>query len=187
MIDPLQKIFDDLEVSRARFMDTLKGLDEVQLSFRPRSDSWSALEVAEHVLIAEQLSTETMLRLAGRRSRSRTLLQRLGYAAVWAVLKLRLRVNTPSRVLQPSGGMTLRQIAAEWDASRARLRSYFEDLEPAALEHAGFGHPVAGPMNLREALLFLLRHTRHHQEQLERIKHHARFPAAQAALSAGAG
>lgn len=188
MIDPLQQIFDELEESRSRFLETLTGLDEAQLSFRPRSSSWSTLEVAEHVLIAEQIATDTILRLAGRPSRKRTLLQRLGYAAVWVGLKLRLRLNNPSRVLHPSGTMTLREIRNEWAASRARLRRYFKDLDADALQLAGFGHPIAGPLNLREGLLFLQRHTRHHQRQLERLKRHSRFPRTRAAaLSAGAG
>lgn len=187
MIDPLQQIFDELEDGRSHFLATLSGLDEAQLSFQPRTSAWSPLEVAEHVLIAEQLATDTMLRLAGRPSRRRNLMQKLGYAVVWLILKLGLRVNTPSRLLAPTGGMTLREIRAEWDASRARLRQYLEGLEDGALQVAGFGHPLAGPLNLREGLLFLQRHTRHHQEQLERLKHHARFPRARTALSAGAG
>ena len=57
MNDALQAIFDDLEANRDRFLDLLSGLDDAQLSFRPRPDSWSALDVAEHVLLAEQIST----------------------------------------------------------------------------------------------------------------------------------
>ncbi len=187
MNDPLRQIFDELEASRSRFVATLSGLDDAQLSFRPRSSSWSALEVAEHVLIAEQLATDTILRLAGRASKRRSVLQKLGYLSVWVIFKLRLRVNTPSRLLTPSGSMNLRQIHGDWDASRARLREYLEGLETGAQQRAGFGHPIAGPLNLREGLLFLLRHTRHHQEQLERLQRHARFPHRVAALSAGAG
>lgn len=187
MVDPIGQIFEELEESRSRLLGTLFGLDEAQLSFRPRSSSWSALEVAEHVLIAEQMATDTMLRLAGRPSKRRSLLQRLGYAAVWLILKLRLRVNMPSRMLAPTGGMNAREIRAEWNASRARLGEYLAGLEDGAALLAGFGHPIAGPLNLREGLLFLERHTRHHQEQLERLMHHSRFPRARAALSARAG
>lgn len=186
MIDPIRHTFDGLEESRSSFLGTLSGLDDAQLSFRPRASSWSALEVAEHVLIAEQLATDTMLRLAGRPSKRRRLLQKLGYASVWLILMLRLRVNMPSRLLAPSGTMTLREIRADWNASRVRLRRYLETLEAGALQQAGFGHPIAGPLNLREGLLFLQRHTRHHRDQLERLKRHARFPRAHAALSAGA-
>lgn len=187
MIDPIRQTFDGLEESRSRFLGTLSGLDDAQLSFRPRASSWSALEVAEHVLIAEQLATDTMLRLAGRPSRRRNLLQKLGYATVWLILALRLRANVPSRLLAPSGAMTLREIRAEWDASRGRLRRHFETLDAEALQMAGFGHPIAGPLTLREGLLFFQRHMRHHQRQLERLKRHGRFPSARAALSAGAG
>lgn len=186
MHDPIRQIFDELEANRARFLATLTQLDDAQLSFRPRPSSWSALEVAEHVMIADQMGIDSILRLAGRASKRRSPLQRLGYLSVWLILRLRLRVKAPSRLLTPSGGLTLRQIRVEWDASRARLRECLEELDAGALQQAGFGHPIAGPLNLREGLLFLQRHMRHHQEQLERLKRHARFPHARAAaLSAG--
>ena len=187
MNDALQAIFDDLEANRDRFLDLLSGLDDAQLTFRPRPDSWSALDVAEHVLLAEQVSTATMLRLAGRPSKTRSLLQRLGYFAVWVVLKLRFRVSSPARITNPSSDTTLREIRAEWDTTRRRLRAYLEELEAPAADLAGFAHPVAGPLTLREGLLFLSRHVHHHQAQLERLLHHRRFPRARAALTAGAG
>ena len=186
MSEPVQKVLAELERARARFLDTISGWDDAQLAFRPRASSWSALEVAEHVLIAEQVSIDTMLRLAGRRSKARTLVQKLGYALVWLILKLKIRVSSPARVTNPTGSMTLREIRADWEVARRRLREHLSSLETEGLREAGFAHPVAGPLTLQEGLRYLERHLRHHQAQLERIRRHSRFPQKQAVLSAGA-
>lgn len=184
MNDALPAIFDELEAERTSFLARLSDLDDAQLGFRPRADAWSALEVAEHVLLAEQISIETILRLAGRPSKKRTWFQRLGYAGVWLVLKLGIRVSSPARITLPTGRMTLREIRTEWEAHRRKLGGYLRDLEPGAGDVAGFAHPIAGPLTLREGLLFLSRHLAHHRAQLERLRHHSRFPHARTPLTA---
>ena len=39
-------------------------------------------------------------------------------------------------------------------------------------------HPVAGPLNLSEGLMFMNRHLGHHLRQLDRIRRHPNFPPA---------
>ena len=178
MIPALAEKYTALEERRGRLLDNVRSLSEEQRSFQRGPGSWSALQVAQHVFIAEQVGVDTMVRLRERTSRRKNPTQRLGYAAVWLILKLGLRVRNPARRTNPDGEISFQELEGEWDDVRQRLREYLDDLDESGPTKAGFMHPVAGPLNLKEALLFMQRHLDHHLRQLDRIRQHPKFPAA---------
>lgn len=155
----------------------LDPLTDHQLTFQCEPDSWSLLQVAQHVLSAEQRSVGVLLEQDGRPNDRRTLRQRVFYVLVWVVMKTGLKVKNPTRV-NPDDTLTLEEIRTQWSELRGRLKAHLQPLETADLGRAAFKHPISGPFDLEEGLLFLDRHTRHHLKQLERIQGHARFPAA---------
>src|SRR6267154_6540884 len=42
-----------MEQTRQNFLDSVKGLSEAQLKFKPAPDKWSVMEVAEHIALSE--------------------------------------------------------------------------------------------------------------------------------------
>jgi len=176
VIPVLQQLYSGLEERRQRMLGRIREMSEAQSSFREEPKAWTPIQVAQHVAIAEQVGVDAMVHLKDRPSKPRRLAQRLGYAAVWVILKLGLRVKSPARRTIPDGEVSLTELEPEWDRVRQRLSDFLETLDERALSTAGFMHPVAGPLNLHEALVFMTRHLDHHLRQLDRIATSKNFP-----------
>ncbi len=57
------------------------------------------------------------------------------------------------------------------------MASFLEQADESDLRRPAFKHPVAGPLDLSEAMLFLVRHFDHHLRQAGRIRRSPTFPA----------
>ena len=177
MIPALQEPYDALEERRNRILARLGELSKSQRSFRPRAAAWSPLEVAHHVVLVEQLGVEAFERYRGQGSARRSLKQWLGYLVVWLVLTFGLRFKNPAEEAAPDRSVSLQQIESEWEGLRNRLKARLEELDERDLRQAAGKHPIAGPLNLKEALALLVRHLDHHLRQLNRIRQAPSFPA----------
>ena len=178
MIPVLADKYTALQASRDRMLDGIRALSTEQSTFQATPESWSPLQVAHHVFIAEQVGVDAMVRLGDRASKRRNLVQKFGYVAVWLVMKLGIRVKSPARRTTPDPEISFQELENDWNEVRDRLEEFLDTLDEADLKKAGFMHPVAGPLNLREGLMFMNRHLEHHLRQLDRIRRHPNFPAA---------
>lgn len=181
MLSELQTQFDALEQRRHRLLSELARLGEAQLSFRPAPGAWSLLEVVHHLLLVDQ----AILRAAAHRPvqgrMRRSVRQRIGYAAVWLVLKLGVRVKIPVRSVAPQVGVSLGELREQWGDTRMALQARLNSITERTMRHALGRHPIAGPLNAVQTLLFLTRHFDHHARQINRIQGAAGFPAASTA------
>lgn len=177
MLAPVQEIWDGLESRRERLLAELRPLAEEQLAYRPRSGAWSLQEVAQHVMLTERVTVEAMVRHRGKRSGRRRFRQRIGYALVWAVLRLGLRARNPVRMVAPERDVKLAEVEREWLEVRRELRGFLAGLGEEGMRQAALKHPIAGPLDVREALDFLMLHFDHHLRQVKRIFGARGFPA----------
>ncbi len=177
MIPVLQQMYAGLEDRRLNMLRRVREMNEAQRAFRAEPEDWTPTQVVQHIVIAEQVGVDAMVRLKDRPSKKRRLAQKLGYAAVWVIMKLGIRVKSPARRTIPDGEVSFGEIESEWEKTRDRLHDLLDDLEDGALQSAGFMHPVAGPLNLSEGLLFMTRHLDHHLRQLDRIVAGKTYPA----------
>lgn len=177
MVPRLQELCDDLDRRLTELLGTLREMDEAQRSYSPRPGAWSPLQVAQHLLIAERGTGGTMAKNLGRPSARRGLGARLGYLAVWIVMRFDLRVRNPARSTEPGAERPLDEIERDWSEVRSELREALEAAPESALRQAGFKHPVSGPLTLEESLVFLVRHLDHHLVQVERIRRAPGYPA----------
>ena len=174
----LQELHSTLDRDKREMVSRLEGMTEPQRQFRPREDSWSPLEVAHHVFLAEEFSVSVMLKQGDRRSGRRSLKDRLGYAGVWLVLKAGIKVKNPVPAAAPSPDVTLAEITEAWSTVRTQLVEYLEPLQENDLRRAAIKHPIAGPMDIEAALVFLTRHLQHHLRQIGRREDDPAFPSA---------
>ncbi len=170
MIPPVEAAFTRLEDRRRSLAARLAEMTAAQRDFRPQPEAWSSLQVARHVQLTERAIAGSLRRGAGGVPARRTWKQRLGNVVVGTVLRLGIRVRLPIRVVTPEEGLDLEAVSAEWERERAALSDLLEKVDRAALRAPAFVHPVAGPMDLGEALGFLERHFDHHLRQLARIR-----------------
>jgi uncharacterized damage-inducible protein DinB len=155
----------------------LETLDDSALSFRPAPGTWSILEVVHHLVLVEQGIMRAAHDGPAQSRRRKNLRERVGCAAVWLVFKLGLRVKIPTNRVRPQPGLSLSRLEQEWAASRTSLEAYLDSTPAAKRSETMFRHPIGGPMNVEQTLLFLTRHFDHHRRQISRIRRSGAFPA----------
>ncbi len=83
---------------------------------------------------------------------------------------LRLRARIPAKSVDPAGEASLEELERRWEKTRADFRAYLNSLAPDEADRSIVRHPIAGPMNPTELVVFLGRHLDHHLRQIKRIR-----------------
>jgi uncharacterized damage-inducible protein DinB len=169
--------FASLERRRQALLGDLETLGDAALSFRPAPGTWSLLEVVHHLVLVEQGILRPGHDRPDQPRRRKNLRERVGCAAVWLVFKLGLRVKIPTNRVRPQPGLSLSRLEQEWAASRMSLEAYLDSTPASMPSETMFRHPIGGPMNVEQTLLFLTRHFDHHRRQISRIRRSGAFPA----------
>lgn len=177
MIPRAAELLESLESRKQRFVGTLNGFSPEQLEFRTEAQAWTPVQVGHHVVLAEQRAADSIKKHRGMRSGKRSLRYRLGNFGVWLVLKTGLRVKNPVPEAAPAEDIDLPGLLEAWDKARADLEAVLAETKERGLEYAAFNHPIAGPWNVEEALVFLVSHLDHHLRQLDRIQQDSSFPS----------
>ena len=165
-----------MERQRAALLQELGRLDGAQLGFRPSPESWSPLEVLEHLVRLE----EAILLRATQRPEARTRVQAIRTAASLVLLRLTLgaglRVKTPSKAVVPQGTATFDELTGRWDRAREKLDAVMADQTAADLRRPFMRHPLCGWLTPAQTLAFLERHVTHHTRQIARIRGAVGYP-----------
>jgi len=169
--------FAALERRRHALLAELETLGDSALSFRPAPGAWSILEVVHHLVLVEQGILRPAHDGPAQLRRRRNFRERVGCAAVWLVFKLGLRVKIPTKRVRPQPGLNLSRLEQEWAASRTSLEAYLDSTPASMPSETMFRHPIGGPMNVEQTLLFLTRPFDHHRRQISRIRRSGAFPA----------
>ena len=169
MLPRLKRRFSAIEQQRSALVTALRGHDPEALAFKPAPESWSVVEVVEHLVIAEELSLKALEkplppdRGSLLRSTFRINLIR------GAFRYLSVRVKAPSARLMPTGTAALSDLLNRWDAARTRLGMVVEAITPATRSERRWRHPLAGWLTTEQWLAFIYSHVAHHQKQMGRI------------------
>ena len=63
----------------------------------------------------------------------------------------------------------LADLVQRWNAERGKLRKFLEEIKDEDLHKLVYKHPVAGYLNVLQALDFMNEHFRHHLPQINRL------------------
>lgn len=174
MLPAYARLLTRLHDKRQTFLGELEILEPELLNFRETEGSWSILQVAHHLELADR-GVLVMMRdpraLAGRlRRRPRNL---VGYAVLRVVLATGIRVRMPSKVrtlATPPASGDIDVLRASWGETAEDLKRHFALYTAADSARLVAIHPVGGPMTPEQVLHFLLRHFEHHMKQVARIR-----------------
>jgi hypothetical protein len=163
------------------FLHSVAGVSETTCRLRPAENSWSVLECAEHVAVAE----EVMLALVtGKRNpRSAEAPKRDGRILRSGTDRsMRFDASDQSR---PRGRFsTLADAVAHFRAVRVRtlrlVQETSEDLRATEVTHP---HSVVGVISTYECLLLMGAHVQRHALQIEEVKNSTAHPTAPALQS----
>jgi uncharacterized damage-inducible protein DinB len=168
-----QRLFEQLESRKEEILRSFRSMSVEQFNLRPRDNKWSAAEVLSHLVTAERLSVAYM----HKKAPAITTLERTG---LWEEIILGilivsqrmpgLKFKAPKRVVENTTVlMTLPEIEAAWKVIRDDLRTLLETLPREEWNRKIYRHPIAGYMNLKQALIFLREHLIHHGPQLRAL------------------
>ena len=161
-----------LHKSQEAFLNTVESLDDAQWSYKPAPDRWSIGEIAEHLVLAEDLLFATVeralsqdadpdwqLTTAGKTDfLERVLLDRTGKALA------------PDRV-QPLGQLDRSEVLKRYKDSRARTRQFAEHTElPLKAVTRDHPFPIFGTLSGYQWLLYIPLHNLRHNQQIDEVK-----------------
>lgn len=181
----IAELRERLEATTTGFLNEVEAMNEEQRHCRPASGGWTALEVTEHLTLAEESILEAVKRRRDdperhRRSRRR-LRDRFFRGVMNVVLGLGIKVKAPSKKMEPDREVPPKpfdELRDAWLGYRSEIESRIDQIPPDQLGHDLFRHPVAGPLDVAQGIQFLIDHITHHRRQLGRIQADAGFPVA---------
>jgi len=180
MLTPLKAGFDDATQQKQFYIEVLQSSTPAQLAFKPGPDQWCILQVVHHLVSLEKLSIDFITRFDFNRKN-----QKLGFKSKLKSWLLNRSLRSAKRFKAPvlakeaqAETLNANALVQEWAQIRQRLEHFLENYPQEKLQHFIFMHPVAGKLNIVQALKFMKNHMHHHVHQVERIQAYANYPKA---------
>lgn len=181
MILVLEKEFERLEKQRKEILNQVRGLNNVQQTWRPTPDSWSLLEVFVHLMTAERNGLTYMT----KKVQGIDDIEKGGIASEIRLALLNSFLRLPVKFEAPDAAKfeereyyDFKEIEGEWDQLRKEWYDFLDEFDKESAEKLLFKHPIMGRFNLEQTLRFIYEHVDHHRAQLKRIQEHPEFPLA---------
>jgi len=176
----VEQLINDVAQAKERFISSVGNLGNDQIGFKTDAESWSILEVAEHIARAEQSGVSGIWKaLDGFKCD----------APVWSGtpehrgLKIeeviertwQEKEKVPA-IAAPQWGGSISYWLAMIKAQQKALEELAQALTGIPLEDVIFPHPISGPLDAGQRLEFLRFHLDRHRGQVEAIKRHPNYP-----------
>ncbi len=165
-----------LHATRKQFLDTVAGLSEKQLKWKPSPDVWSVFETAEHLaraedeipaLAAKSLQGPAATRKPAGRAEDEKILR--------AVATRDQKFKAPASLVPSGKYRNIADLAAAFKASRDRNIAYIRDTQDALRFHLA-PHPVFGDMDALQWYVLIAGHTERHVAQMKEVMAQPGFP-----------
>ena len=161
-----QQLAAALRKSRETYLRCIKDVCESAASARLSDDSWSILEIAEHVAVAEH-GMFRAVELGTEKS------SEPDYSADEGIIRRGLnrdvRLQAPERSKPKGRWKTLAEAIDAFEKSREKTLDFVEngDKDPRKIESV---HPLMGSIDGHQILLLIAVHAERHTAQIEDIK-----------------
>ena len=169
---------DSLTGTKAALHQSLAGLSDAQLTYKPSADRWSISECVEHIILVEKgifgAIQKGMAYPANPEKRAE-----IKYSDVDVIKAVRSRaVTLPSPTpFLPTGHFESTHTALEaFDQQREAVITYVQTVTDDLRTHY-FKHIALGWLDVYQALLLLAAHGERHRKQIEEVKNTPGFPS----------
>jgi hypothetical protein len=176
-IDQGQRDFavNSLQESRKAFLDSIAGLSEAQWKFKPAADRWSIAEVAEHVILTE----DVLFGMEQKALKSPAVADRKVDREADEALLSEMADRTTKRESPPEVGPTGRYqtpnaAAGAFKEARGRTLDYVRTTQDALRAHVMNLGPVT--RDAYQILLMIAGHGNRHVAQINEVKAAAGYP-----------
>lgn len=168
---------DHLKQTREALMQSVKGLSQAQLAFKPAPDAWSVQECVAHITLSEEgiwkMATSTLQQPANPEKKAG---KQITDEDLLKMITSREQKAKADEALQPA--------AASWQTAESALQ-HFKAQRQKTIKHIkssteDFRSHIAelpfGALDAYQLVLLLSAHTARHTEQIKEIKAHPAFP-----------
>ncbi len=166
----LAKRLQAFNEKRGALLDEMEALDPAKLVAKPLAGKWSILEIIEHLVLAERVVFQGLPEPSRLSQRERRLKHRFSYLIVMFVLRYGIHVQVPSPAMVPQGDRSLDELRRLWDENQRWLGAYIGRSNHTGLRRPVFGHPVAGPLSVEQAVHMDQVHLDTHLRQIRRLQ-----------------
>jgi uncharacterized damage-inducible protein DinB len=165
----IKKHYDNLDESLNRLFSELDPLDPALLNRKPAADKWSVTEVMSHLHTSEKMSGQYIrkklqyrdgIKPSGFQGALRSFFLR-------AVFGLPLKFKAPKVARPPADTGDYASLREAWKAERQSLRALLDTFPEELIDKQTFKHPLAGKMDIRQALGFFQTHFDRHYQQIQ--------------------
>ena len=168
---------DYYQKTRARLLKDVKGLSEAQLNFKADSTRWSVYQCTEHIALAESMiwqwiqMTEQQPATPEKRSEVKVTVDQLMKGTLDRSQKFKAPEMLQPEAKFPDTKTALEAFLTRRDSTIAYIKTTQDDLKDHFITH-----PVAGTMDLYQALVMLAAHSERHTMQIEEVMADPKFP-----------
>ena len=182
MLDEVKELTNDARRAREAMIGQLKEFSAEQAAFKPTPESWSAVDVVEHLVLAERGGIHMMwVALEAWREgdpvwkephpdRDKPIEEII--AATWQPKEQAPQVATPKL------GGPLPYWLAEFTACQGVLEALAKEMREGELDDVIYPHFLSGPLTLRQRFEFIRFHIQRHRDQIDELAANGPFPAA---------
>jgi len=174
----LQEIWKENAAAREALLAEVRGLSEVQLTFRPSPGKWSIGEILDHLSLAER----SIARVASRILQQAAGRGLIGEPGSMEPLPHRIDremfdapAGAPESVL-PSPDRPLAHLLSSLGESRERLLEVSSRADGRVVGNVTIRHFQLGELHFYQWLALEGAHESKHLAQIRRIKSHPKFP-----------
>lgn len=167
----IQQLIETLREQHGVLETITQSLSLEELQDSSSEQSWSLLEVMEHLYMVEKATQGAVRKSIGQLPALRQLsfAQRCRAVLLRFALKLPLKFKVPVKTVVPSGLLSPEELQKSWEELEQGWLELLEPLRGDTLELGVFSHPLSGWMNAEQSLRFLSEHFKHHLPQVRRI------------------
>ena len=168
-------LHNDLKSTKKTFLESVKGLSEAQLAFRPSADAWSVSDCIKHLAISEEeiwlMADEALKQPADAEKRA---VIKLTDEELMQMAKDRSKKGKAPEVLQPASSKwkdadeALRAFKEKRSALMKYVKTTTHDMRNHVSEKAG--------LDSYQVLLLISAHTNRHTQQIREVRSHPNFP-----------
>ena len=170
--------WENLENQKRKFEEAISLSSDLQLNFKPASGGWSMLQVLQHVVAIEKISSDYLVHKSLSKSRKAG-----GVKSYIRSVFLRMMLKSPFKFkapavkgIHPVQDREKQELLNQWNRIRIELHSFLEEFPEEKNKEVIFRHPLVGWLTMEQTLVFLADHITHHQNQLSRIRKSPGFP-----------
>jgi hypothetical protein len=164
-----------LDSTRDALVESVHGLSDAQLKFKPAPDRWSVAEVVEHLALLEDAVHGIILNLDKAPAPPAGWDAKQVDALILSQVPDRTtKVKAPEAAV-PTGRWTPEAALQHFMAARASNIALLRST-PDLRDHV-VKHPVFGPMDGYQWLLAVAAHSERHNQQVLEVKNDPHFPA----------